>query len=495
MRTRRALVGGLVAVGVLASGGGPPSARAQDRVPIDRWLVSSAFPVGAEGDPLRTDVLEPPGETGVLPDRGRTELGADWKLKRNDGTSVFLLDPHLEVDETGSGSTSPSIVVYAHAYLKAPADRTVRLTWGGVACTRVAAWINGRSIDELGRPADEGAFHDVPTAHSADVRIGFGYNTLLIKAISGDCPLGIAARLEVGADGALEGVRVQASRPYGDTRTGPRPWVIAASEAGPESLLGWKDETLFGAAAVRLAAFAVTPIEGAEIEAIVSGHKVKRDVEWLTPAEPLSVLVPFEFERLRTALVRNQDLELRLKWGAGESEGVLSLRPEPLLEAFHSSIRLLGWTAASTGDVNPEEALEEIDDEEPHPLANLIPLPKAAGIPLVGEWKIPGSLSGFTLRLDTRDAPGAYRIGSRPAEGDEILLCQACRKGQTIQIVVQTTGSWSRFPGAVIADPGAPLDRTLGQDEAKDWLKLLDDKGSREYLERAVDGTTAAAGN
>ena len=82
--------------------------------------------------------------------------------------------------------------------------------------------------------------------------------------------------------------------------------------------------------------------------ASVAGRKVQRDVEWLTPAAPEAVIVPFEFDRLRTALLRDEGLSLKLKWEDTETNTELSLQPQNLLAALHGSIRLLGWTPRPT---------------------------------------------------------------------------------------------------------------------------------------------------
>lgn len=455
---------------------------AQESVAVDRWLVSSPFPADSTGDPLDAEYLRGSGEAGVLPDRGRTVSGADWTLVRRDSATNLDLED-LRQEDGGR------VVVYAHAYLKSPEDRTISLTWGGLDCTVVSAWLNGRSLARLGHPPGQSVETQAAGTFQADVRIGFGYNTLLIEAASGDCPFGVTASLAATSAGSLDGVRVQASRPYGDTRTGPSPWLIADRDAGPEPLLGWKEDELFGVAGVRLTAFAVTAIHGAKLKAKTGGEEVKRQVEWLTPAEPEMVLMPFAFENLRRAGTRGEGLQLELDWDDGKSKDTLRLDPAALLEAFHSSIRLLGWTgpteaAPVTVPASEPEGTEE--EEEPHPLASLIPLPTDAGVTLIGEWEVPGWLSGFTLRLDMDGAPGEYRVDSIPVEGDEIVLCTGCRKGDGIQLVVRTGGEWKRFPGVSIVETAPPAD--LDSDSAIRWLDLLDEKGSRKYREQAAGG-------
>jgi len=207
----------------------------------------------------------------------------------------------------------------------------------------------------------------------------------------------------------------------------------------------------------------------------------------LTPAVPETVLMPFSFESLYRAVTGGGGLELELDWDDSKSRRVLRLDPAVLLESLRSSIRLLGWTSPGGGgqDAAPA-AVADIygPDDEPHPLANLHPLPVAAGMTLMGEWEVPGWLSGFTLRLDVDGAPGEYRLDSVPVDGSAIVLCTDCRKGDRIQLVVSTSGAWTRFPGASIVDAAAPSDAT--GNSAIEWLRLLDEKGSRKYREKAA---------
>ena len=476
---------------LMAAGAG--RLRAQDRLPVDRWLISSAFPADSTTDSLEADYLVAPGEAAVLPDRGRTVSGAEWTLVREDGAVVFELPERVEIDAPEAGDMEGGggpVVAYAHAYIRAPADRTIRLLWGGAACTRVQAWLNGRPVDALGRPG--GDLQGIDVARSAEVRIGFGYNTLLLKALAGDCEFGVAAALEAIAPEGLQGIRVQASRPYGDTRTGPRPWVLAGGDGGPEPILGWKGDRLFGAAGARLAAFAVTPVERVTVEARVGGQEIEREIEWLEPAEPRLVLMPFDFERLRRAILAGEGMELGLDWADDGSRTAASLDAGALLDALHSSIRLLGWmspdggtpeggpTVAGAGDAAPGDTARD-----PHPLAHLVPLPKDTGRVLLGEWKVPGWLEGFTLQLDTDGAPGLYRIASRESAGGDIVLCDPCREGQTVRIEARTAGPWERFPGARIAGLEHPATDGTAADAAR-WLRLLDRDGNRDYRERAA---------
>ena len=174
----------------------------QEVQPIDRWLVSSPFPTdGGGGD----SPLTGPGEEGVLPDRGQELAGSTWTLVRIDGRSELRLD-------TLFPDRSPPEFVYSHAYLRLQRDRTIALVIEGLGDGRLRTWVNGRVL----KTAD-GAPLEVTEADTVRVRLGAGWNTLLVRAEGGGEGFGLAAGL-AARDGGPP-VRVQASRPPGDVRT------------------------------------------------------------------------------------------------------------------------------------------------------------------------------------------------------------------------------------------------------------------------------------
>jgi len=130
----------LTLVAVLAAV--PAAAATQaESIPIDRWLLADAFGPEPAGDSqLEVELLDPPGESGVLPDRGLPASGAIWHLQRFDGQSGVSLDSLL-VD------VSPGTIVYAHAYARLPVDRTLRFIWEPDGCTVGRAWLNGRPVE------------------------------------------------------------------------------------------------------------------------------------------------------------------------------------------------------------------------------------------------------------------------------------------------------------------------------------------------------------
>lgn len=445
------------------------TAAAQETIALDRWLVSTPFPADTAGDPLLPEYLSGPGESGVLPERGREAGGAEWTLVRRDSTRSFDFDGILEERPSRA-------VTYAHAYVRAPEDRTVRLVWGGLACTRLELWFNGRPVQlESARPSPSEGSEPAGVESRAAVRLGFGWNTVLIKAASGTCPYGWEARFEAPAPGALEGIRVQASRPPGEIRTGPAPWVVVENAAGPTRSLTWSREQVLGSVRILLTAWSATPVDSVELKAKAGGAEGRGTERWLTPGAADSVLIPFELSRLVRALRETPSVRLEVRWAEEKAQRDLTLDPATLLEALHARITMAGWgKVAASGD-----PVAGAPADRSEPLAR-------RGETWTGTWKVPGSLSGFTLALDVAEAPGEYRINGRVAEpeGGLLPLCVECEKGASLAISAVATGDWARLPAARVLDPGYPSRAASGDvPSPADWAAELDESGNRGYRE------------
>ncbi|MGH7539395.1 MAG: hypothetical protein ACRELC_00175, partial [Gemmatimonadota bacterium] len=223
----------------------PVSARAQQRtsaaspdaLPIDRWLLSERIeaPRDAGVDPL----VGPDGP--LFPDRDLVVGPSYWHLVRDDGQRRFDLAARLAALATGGDGREPKTgaAVLAHAYLKSPADRTVRLALEAPACAAPSAWLNGQRL--LGTPGPE----------PLPVRLAGGWNTLLVRLVEAPgCGLEVSAALlpvrvldEEGRPlASVDSVRVRASRPPGVRRNYPEPGVTI-DEVAPDSPLVWRAES------------------------------------------------------------------------------------------------------------------------------------------------------------------------------------------------------------------------------------------------------------
>jgi hypothetical protein len=381
----------------------------EETLPIDRWLISDAFhPDSLSTSRLDTDLLEAPGEPGVLPDRGLSAAGASWLLHRDDAVSGISLNRLIS-------DAQPGTVVYAHAYARLPEDRTLRFSWSGDECTAGRAWLNGRRI----------------AGNDLEARFGAGWNTILLKLEAGACAFGYQAVLSSTAADDLDQVRLQASRPPGDVRTGPEPWIISDDVARIARDLRWARDRLFAALVIDITAWGRSPVSDVEVE-LRGPANGKASTQWLTPGETRSLSVPIRLDRL-TRIMDAGGLDARIRWKGTDVERRLLLdaeRPE-----VSDSIALDGWVVRS---VSPEAQAERIDGQ----------LPNAAGWVLEGEWKVPESLSGRTLVLKTESSPGEYRLQGSLTEfaGDGVTLCAPCSKGTKLAVTVRTTGAWDSMP-------------------------------------------------
>ena len=299
--TRRVVRASICAVVILlprAAGAQQSGSEAANHaVPIDRWLVSSAFPTdGGTGD----SPLTGPGEEGVLPDRGREQAGSGWQLVRRDGRGDVRLDSLFPERD------SP-VFVYAHSYVRLPADQTMLLSWSGLGDTGVRTWVNGRLLrDHGGEPIVAQGDVTVP------VRLGGGWNTLLFQSAEAGGEFGFAAAL-APSDGDTP-IRVQASRPPGDIRTGPAPWVLAHPTLRPTGGVAWSKDELSGELMLEVTAWSRTPIDTVEVRLRADGADARGGARWLTPGTPAVVSLWLPFEQLERARRSTDEVEVELKW-------------------------------------------------------------------------------------------------------------------------------------------------------------------------------------
>lgn len=409
-----ALFAGLGTHPTVSSASSGSTQSVQNR-PVDRWLVAApevADTLAPEAH-LSTDLLAAPGEPGVLPDRGSEAAGVTWRLVRRDGASSVPLDSVLPDSNAGT-------VVYAHAYLRFPADRTLRLEWGGADCTLARAWLNGRAI----------------STGVVDARFGEGWNTLLIKLVAGDCPFGYYAALASRGNGPTDDVRVQASRPFGDVRTGPDDWIVAADTARIAADRRWRDDRLYAGLSIGLTAWGRGSISGAELE--VRGlSDARATASWLVPGDREDVVVPVRLDRV-DRLLATGEMDVRLEWGDEKIDRRITVVGTP--PGASESLALDGWEAVGAGEGGSggRRGL----------------LPNAPGRTLEGEWRVPDGLAGHALVLDVEGAPADYSLNGSPTPSVDgtVRLCSPCTQGVRLRISATSTAPWTSMPSARIAD-------------------------------------------
>lgn len=385
------------------------AATQAETMPIDRWLIADPFgPDSAGVSQLEVELLDPPGESGVLPDRGVPASGAIWNLYRIDGEATVSLN-------SVQPALRPGTVVYAHTYVRLPEDRTLRFSWAANGCTAGRAWLNGRMI----------AGDDILA------RFGAGWNTILLKLETGDCTFGYKATLSAEQAKDLDDVQVQASRPPGEVRTGPEDWVIPRSVAQVLPLRRWSDNHLFAALEIGLTAWGRAPVSNVEVE--LRGSAAGRvEAPWLTPGKSDKVVIPIRLDRLQRILEAGF-VGSKTSWEGNSLEQKLTV--SPTLPEFSETIALDGWTITR----------EATDQQSARPGSQI---PTAAGWSLKGKWKVPEVLAGETLLLYVDGAPAEYVLNGtvmHPA-GDAVTLCAPCSKGTQFSLVARTTDAWDTMP-------------------------------------------------
>ncbi len=378
-------------------------------LPIDRWLISDAFsPDSASASQLEVELLDPPGEAGVLPDRGMPASGATWHLRRHDGIADVSLD---SVQPT----VVPGTIVYAHVYARLQEDRTLRLSMDAAGCTAGRVWLNGRQV----------AGNDVLA------RFGAGWNTILLKLEAGTCAFGYKAVLSSEQVGGLSDVRLQASRPPGEVRTGPEAWVIARNVVRVLQDRRWSGDRLFAGLEVGLTAWGRSPISNVEVELKgVSDGKV--EAPWLTPGEANEVVVPVRLDRLQRVLEAGV-VDARIRWEDTKIERQLTV--SGVLPEVSEVIELDGWKIRSVAGEGQNSRLEG-------------QIPNAAGWLLEGQWKVPDALADQTLLLQVSGAPADYVFNGAAVvvTSGAVTLCDPCSKGTKLALTARSTEAWDSMP-------------------------------------------------
>jgi hypothetical protein len=314
------------------------------------------------------------------------------------------------------------------------------LSWSGLGDTGVRAWVNGRSLkDQGGEPIVAHGDVTVP------VRLGGGWSTLLFQSAEAGGEFGFSAAL-TASDGDTP-IRVQASRPPGDIRTGPAPWVLVHPTLRPTGSVAWSKDELSGELMLEVTAWSRTPIDTVEVRLRANGADARGGARWLTPGTPAAVSLWLPFEQLERARRSTDDVEVELKWFDEEVKQRIPGPTETDAASFDiRGIRLAGWEVESVPA-----------DPGPDRIGPAGPLPDDAGWVLSGEWKVPQELAGRSLFLRADGAPGDYRLDDRAfGESDVVPLCTDCRKGEKIEILARSRGAWESLP-VVVEDPLARI--------------------------------------
>ncbi len=474
--TKRLCVGAAaIVLGATASAGAQEAAADNGQpsepgsIAIDRWLVSHSYSTEEHARTV-ADYLGVFEDVEFFPDRGRRVGTTIWTLERHDSIATFDLDELF--DERIEGG-----LTFAHAYIWVPGgDRTLRLAlMSGCHPLRIvfnAHGLPGRDPDAS--PASPSSAFDgdpqgCPAAgvtDTVDARFAAGWNSLLVGVDSGDGPYTFGVEILPGREDALNGLRVQASRPPGVRQAIAEPW-ITIPRFGIQPQLVWHQDELAGVLEYVVVPWGRGPRGKVELELEIAKFKLKGDLTSLRPLTPTTLRALVPYEDLRRAATGEGQVRMTLKWEDVERRVEPSIPAAGIVERAGRPVRLIGWRVP--GALGDELTRSEVLDT-PGP-----PLPTGESEPRAAEWKVPELLAGTTLTLEVDGAPGRYRLNGadHPAPSGPIAICGGCKKGERLLIEAVSSGGWDNYPTVAVSWAGSRAGDPSAAASPEAWLKAL----------------------
>ncbi len=436
--------------GVFASRGiAAQEADAAPELRIDRWLVSDPIALDSIDDSGEAKLLSGSGEFGVLPRRGEDLAGVRWTLLRTDSPQPLRLD---SLDEyiveptageafaTARDSIRPPYATFAHAYVRAPEDRNVVLQWQTESCSLMDLRLNGSRVYGTVGVSGHGPGGWAQSL-SAEIRLAAGWNTLLARVqvpepgdnAPADCG-SIDVRIGAASEGTLEGIRVQGSRPPGQVRTGPEPWVVMSRYSFP--IPTWQSNRVTMNVPVVLTAYGRSVLDSVRVRIRGPDTDLRTTLRDLHVGQPDTLKLRFPFDQL-AALAKPGSIRVETRWKDQKIEERLTVPSAKLEDPLTHFLKLEGWVPGG-----PDALVDGT--------AELMrKVPNESGMSVRGEWTVPSELSGRSLMLQTVMAPADYRINGEAAPdgaAPSIILCENCTAGSSIEIAAVSTAAWTDFP-------------------------------------------------
>jgi len=404
---------------VLFALGIAPAARAQDLV-VRHWLVRGPFKADTSPAGVSADYLG--GEASVLPDSGESVAGGSFipVTADSDGT--------VDLNAVYAGRSTNWQAAYAHAYVHAPAERTVLLTLA--SDDDIAAFVNGQRVwlHVVAR--------GVATARdTVPVRLAKGWNTILLEIRNRTGGFGFFGALApYAAGGGVGDLALSADRPAGmRAHMYPAPRVAVGAIA-LDSMLVWTDGRLEAGATAPVTAWGRDTLHGVHVVVGPARAPWAADtLAALAPGEPLLLTLHTTFARLRGASLGTARVTATARWRGGRHGTALVVEADRLL-------RLAGGRVA-LGSLGVDSA---------------------SGRPtrLHARLTVPAAFAGLTLDLlGNGTGPHAhYTVNGRevPWRDGRVPLCAPCTEGATLDLAVAldpTRPLWL-MPQTRVRDPG-----------------------------------------
>ncbi len=370
---------------------------------IERWLLNGPLPAPSDSGRVVRDYLG--GETSAMPSVG----DAGWIEVEAESSG------RLDLNVTFEGQSTAWSAAYAHTYVFAPDDRTVLLV--ADSDDDLVALVNGQRVwvHDVARGLGRG--RDTVT-----VRLGAGWNSLMLKPLNRGGGFGLLGRLAAAEGAGVEGLLLSVVRPPGLTAyVHPSPTVTV----GPfllGSALSWEGGELVSDVRSSLAAWGASPFAEVTFELARGGEILARsDLTSLSPGEPAGVEMRLPFGDLRSAAVGAEPIAASAAWRGGSRRAEAYVNADRLLRLADGRVAI--------GSLQADSANGAVQN-------------------LHAELAVPTAFDGATVDLLALGlGPAArYRVNGREAEWREGLveLCAPCRDGDSLRI-------------EIAPEPGRPL--------------------------------------
>jgi len=431
-------------------------------LPVRRWAVLGPIPADSGRAGVLRDYLA--GEDRVLPSPGESGAGQAWQGIEADSLGAIDLAKAL-------GEGSEWSVFYAHAWVEAPEERTVRLVMD--SDDDIVAFVNGQRVWVNVVPRGLGTGAD-----TIRVRLAEGPNSVLLKVRNRTGGVGVLGRITDDEPGSAAGLRLSADRPEGVVAHHLPASGLGLGDLRVDGPARWSGGTLRVPVSMPVHVWGADTLRHLHVTVRQGGgaSPPRAEARWdeAPPGEPLLVEFEAPFGVLRGAALERPPAELAATWTRGEARHPVRIDPATLLGVAGGRVELT--------DLAVQAPVED---------------PGSLSVSLL----VPAAFAGLSLDLDPGGlgADAGYRVNGtpRPWRDGRVELCAPCRTGEPLRLEIAPSGDRPLWltPTVRVREPGHPefaaarryARRLTGrvptgpEPDAARWLAALGEDGGEAY--------------
>jgi alpha-mannosidase len=403
---------------------GPAVAQdARSDLPVRQWAVLGPLAADSGRAGVLRDYLG--GEEAALPSPGASTAGLSWRTLEADSLGGIDLGREL-----GEGTEWSAF--YAHAWVEAPQERTVRLVLD--SDDDIVALVNGQRVWVNVVPRGLGVGAD-----TVRVRLAAGWNSVLLKVRNRTGGVGVLGRIVENEPGGMAGLRLAVERPDGVEGHRLPASGVGLGDVRIEGAARWSGGTLRVPVSIPVHVWGGDTLHHLQVVVRQGGgaSPPRAEARWdtATPGEPLRLRFEAPFGVLRGAALGRPPAELAATWTRGEARHPVRLDPATLLAVVGGRVELADLAA-------------------PEP----VPEPGLLSTSLL----VPAAFGGLSLELDPGGlGPNAgYRVNGIPSPWREsrVELCSPCRAGESLRVEIEPAGDRPLWltPAVRVREAGYP---------------------------------------